>query len=145
MRQILILALTAFILSGCASEGNRNVPLPYSITEALTFKDYKARLDDVGLFYGNQRHPRVARSLGVRTTSQRSNAVGRKNKETCARAFASALLRLRSAALRMGGDAVIDIKSNYQHNEVSSETHYQCASGRIVSAVALKGTIVKLR
>jgi uncharacterized protein YbjQ (UPF0145 family) len=145
MRQILILSLMTFLISGCASKENRNVPLPYSITEALTFRDYRAKLTGVRFYYGDQRHPRVAKNLGVRTTSQRSNAVGRENTESCARAFASAILRLRAAAIRLGGDAVINIKSNYQHNEVSSETQYQCASGAIMSAVALKGTIVKLR
>lgn len=145
MRQIVILSLMAFALSGCASEGNRNVPLPFSITEALTFADYEAKLDGVRYYFGDQRHPRVAKKFGIRTTSQRSNAVGRENKETCARAFASAMLRLKSAALRVGGDAVINIKSNYQHKQVSSQTHYQCASGAIISSVALMGTVVKLR
>jgi uncharacterized protein YbjQ (UPF0145 family) len=145
MRQILTLALTAIIVYGCAANGDRNVPKPYSITEALEQRDYKDKLKGVRLYFGNQRHPRVAKSLGVRTTSQRSNAVGRESNESCARAFASGLLRLRSAALRMGGDAVINIKSNYNHQEVSSATSYQCAAGAVMSGVALKGTIVKLR
>lgn len=145
MRQILIFALSALIVSGCASEGERNVPLPYSITEALQYRDYKEKLQGVKLYFGHQRHPAVAKTIGLRTTSQKSNTFGRVNKESCARAFASALLRLRAAALRSGGDAVIDIKSNYDHIEVSSETHYQCASGAIMSGVALKGTVVKLR
>lgn len=145
MRQILISVLSAFALFGCSSEGNRNVPLPYSIDEALQYRDYREQLQGVKLYFGNQRHPAVARTIGVRTTSQKSNAVGRENKETCARAFASALLRLKAAALKSGGDAVINIKSNYQHNEVSSESHYQCASGVLMSGVALMGTVVKLR
>jgi uncharacterized protein YbjQ (UPF0145 family) len=145
MRQILTFCLAALALSGCTTEGSRNVPLPYSITDALGYQDYREQLTGVRFYFGNQPHPRVAKNLGIRTTSQRSNAFGRNNKETCARAFASALLRLKAAALRSGGDAVIDIKSNYRHVEVSSDTQYQCASGALISAVALKGTIVKLR
>lgn len=143
MRQLLTLAFTSFVLYGCAAD--RNIPMPYSITESLQYGDYKEQLKGVRLFFGNQRHPAVAKTIGVRTTSQKSNAVGRENKETCARAFASALLRLKSAAISSGGDAVINIKSNYMHQEVSSETHYQCATGAIMSGVALKGTVVKLR
>jgi uncharacterized protein YbjQ (UPF0145 family) len=52
---------------------------------------------------------------------------------------------LKSAAVRSGGDAVINIKSNYKHREVSSESHFQCATGVLMSGVALKGTVVKLR
>ena len=145
MRQILTLTLTAFILLGCASGGDRNVPKPYSIKEALGFANYKERLKGVRFYFGDQRHPRVAKSLGVRSSNQRSNAVGRENKESCARAFASALLRFKSAALNLGGDAVINIKSNYKNNEVSSRSHYQCAAGALMSGVTIKGTVVKLR
>lgn len=143
MRQILILAVTAFIFSGCVA--NQNVPLPYNITEALEHSDYKARLQDIRFYFGNEPHPAVAKSFGISRTAQRSSAVERGRKETCARAFASAMLRLRSAALKAGGDAVINIKSNYKDVEVSSENNYQCATGALMSGVALKGTVVKLR
>ena len=143
MRQILILTLTTFILSGCVAD--RNVPKPHSITEALQFEDYKARLEGVRFYYGNQRHPKVEKSIGVRTTARRSSMGDQTRKTSCARAFASALLVLKSAAVRNGGDAVINIKSNYKHREVSSESQFQCASGVLMSGVALKGTVVKLR
>ncbi len=143
MRQILILAFVAFVHNGCVA--NRNVPLPYSVVEALEFENYKERLQGIRFYFGNQKYPAVEKSFGIRSTSQKASTGDRQSKESCARALASALLSLKSAAINSGGDAVINIKSNYQHNEVSSETHYQCASGRIVSAVALKGTIVKLR
>ena len=143
MRRALILTLTAFLFYGCAAD--RNVPKPYSIAEALEFRDYKKQLKGVRFYFGNQRHPRVAKSFGVRSSSQKSNAVGRSNKKTCARAFVSALLRFRSTTLRLGGNAVINVKSNYKHNEVSSRSHYQCAAGAVMSGVTIKGTVVKLR
>ena len=144
MRQALTSALMAIMLLGCAGE-DRNVPLSYSIADAMSLADYKDRLQGVDYYFGDQRHPPVEKSFGVRTTSQRSNTFARENEASCARAFASAMLRLRAAALRAGGDAVIDIKSNYEHNEISSQTQYQCASGAVMSGVALKGTVVKLR
>lgn len=143
MRQILVLIFTTFILSGCVAD--RNVPLPHPISEALQFEDYKARLEGVRFFYGNQPHPAVQKSIGVRTTARRSSMGDQDRKSSCARAFASALLVLKSAAVRDGGDAVINVKSNYKHQEVSSESHFQCASGVLMSGVALKGTVVKLR
>ena len=57
-------------------------------------------------------------------------------KYSCARALASVLLVLKSAAVRSGGDAVINIKSNYKHRELSSESHFQCATGILMSGVA---------
>lgn len=144
MRQILTLALTVFVLSGCVA--NHNVPLPYSIAEALSIPEYKQKLQGFRFYFGNQPHPAVAMSHGVLTTAQRANATGDRSREAvCARAFASALLRLRSEALARGGDAVIDIKSNWKNNEVSSKAHYRCATGALMAGVALKGTVVKLR
>lgn len=144
MRLTIVTPLLALALVGCAS--GSNIPMPYAIADALARPEYKHRLDDVALYFGDQSHPPVEKSFGVRTTAQRSNAAGdRANEDSCDRAFVSALLRLRSAALKAGGDAVIEIKSNYKHNEVSSTSHYQCATGAIMSGVALKGTVVKLK
>ena len=142
MRQVLILALAAAILSGCVAD--RNVQKPYVIADAISAPEYQSKLQGIGLYFGNQPHPSVARTFGIRTTSTRSNAVGKENDFACARAFVSGLSRLPRAARRMGGDAVINIKSNFKHREVSSETHFQCATGALMSGVALKGTVVKL-
>ena len=144
MRLTVIAAFAALTLFACVSD--QNVPLPFSIADAMALPEYKDRLQGVAYYFGGQRHPAVGKSLNEVTTSQRSNASGDKARETtCARAFVSALLRLRSAALKAGGDAVIDIKSNYKHKEVSSETQFQCATGVLMSGVALKGTVVQLR
>ena len=143
MRQILTLALTAFVLYGCVE--NRNVPLPYSITEALEFENYKERLQGVRLYFGNQSHPAVEKSYREQVVQRKSSAVERESKESGARALATALLTLRLNALNSGGDAIINIISNYRGNEVSSETHYQCATGVLMSGISVKGTIVKLR
>ena len=143
MRQALILILTASMLYGCVAD--RNVQKPYVIADAVSSPEYQKKLKGVALYYGNQPHPPVEKTLGVRKSSTRSNVVGKKNDFACARAFVSALSRLQKAAARMGGNAVINIKSNYKHNEVSSETHFQCASGVLMSGVALKGTVVMLR
>lgn len=144
MRQMMISLLAVMTLFGCAS--GHNVPLPYPIADALARPEYKDKLNGVAFYFGDQSHPAIEKSFGVKTTAQRSNATGDRGfEESCDRAFVSALLRLRSAALRAGGNAVIDIKSNYKHNEVSSTTHYQCATGALMSGVALKGMVVKLK
>ena len=129
--------------SGCVAD--RNVPLPHSIADALALPAYREQLEGVAFYFGEQRHPAVDRTFRIVTTSRRSNASGDLDKEaSCARALVSALLHLRSMALSHGADAVIDVKSNYRHNEVSSKTEYQCATGFLMSGVALKGTLVRL-
>ena len=137
---LLTIAAT-LVVSGC---GNINRPLPYPIADALAVPEYKQDLKGVQLYFGNQSHPPVAESFGVKTTAQRANK-SEQGGENCARAFASALIRLRSVALRAGGNAVINIKSNWKNVEVSSETEYQCATGALMSGVALKGEVVKLK
>lgn len=144
MRKILVLTISAFALSGCVSD--RGVAKPYSIAEALEFENYKERLQGVRFYFGNQPHPAVDRSMGDRAVARRASTAGNRSpEEICARALATSLLSLKSAALMAGGDAVINITSDYKRREVSSETQFQCASAIWASTVALKGTIVKLK
>ena len=144
MRQSMIATLAVLALFGCASD--QNVPLPYPIADALSHPEYKEKLQGVAFYFGEQPHPAIEKNFGIVMTSQRSNATGDTVREaSCARAFVSALLRLRTSALDAGGNAVIAIKSNYKHVEVSSETRFQCATGVLMSGVALKGTVVKLK
>ena len=69
MRQTLILTLAAFSFYGCIAD--RNVPKPHSIAEALKLDNYKARLEGVRFYFGNQSHPEVEELFGVRTTARR--------------------------------------------------------------------------
>ena len=46
--------------------------------------------------------------------------------------------------MKEGGNAVINIKSYYKKNEVSSAGEYECGAGAMVSGVAFKGEVVKL-
>ena len=43
-----------------------------------------------------------------------------------------------------GGNAVINIKSNYKNVEFTSETEYECGAGAVTGGVAFVGEIVKL-
>ncbi len=67
------------------------------------------------------------------------------DEKACNWAFLSAMIALRDRALNEGGNAVVNIKSNYKQNEMSSNTEFECHAGAIMSGVALKGTVVKLK
>ena len=46
--------------------------------------------------------------------------------------------------LKEGGNAVINIKSNYKNNTTESDTTFKCGAGNIMAGVALIGTVVRL-
>jgi uncharacterized protein YbjQ (UPF0145 family) len=135
---VLVLGSTS---SGFARDDIEN----YSIKHALGTPDAKEKLDPkIKLFFGNSKHGAVVKSIGEWKSYKKSNGVGRANEVACQRAFLSAAISLQQRASKMGGNAVIGIKSDYDNSKTSSDTTYVCASGTLMSAVALIGTVVKL-
>jgi len=106
---------------------------------------YEAKLNsDVALYFGDQSHPSVARKLGEFPTNKKTNGFNKSDSEACEWVMLSALLSLQERAVREGGDAVVNIRSYYKKDEVSSETEYECHNGAFVAGVALIGEVVKL-
>ncbi|MEO8409416.1 MAG: hypothetical protein ABI478_02510 [Propionivibrio sp.] len=115
------------------------------LDDALNTSAAKDKLDpSIRLYFGDQRHPKVTRKLGEWQVNKKTNAFNKSDKEACEWVFLSAVLVLQERARKEGGNAVIDIKSNYKNSERSSETEYMCGSGAVISGVALKGTVVRL-
>ncbi|EIU7865318.1 excinuclease, partial [Vibrio vulnificus] len=56
-----------------------------------------------------------------------------------------AMIVLKERAIKEGGNAVVDIKSNYKNNLTSSVDTFQCGAGAMVAGVALTGKVVKLK
>jgi uncharacterized protein YbjQ (UPF0145 family) len=54
------------------------------------------------------------------------------------------VLELQERARKEGGNAVINIKSNYRNEERASATQYTCGAGAVIAGVALKGDVVTL-
>jgi hypothetical protein len=102
-------------------------------------------LDTVKLFFAGQPHPPAEKTMGEFRTNRKTNAFNKSDEAACQWAFFSAIKSLQERALNEGGNAVIDIKSNYKNQEFSSATEYQCGAGAFVGGVALKGTVVKLK
>jgi uncharacterized protein YbjQ (UPF0145 family) len=86
----------------------------------------------------------VSRDLGESRTNKKTNAFGKSDKEACQWVFLSAMIALHNRALEQGGNAVINIKSNYRNNLTVSDTTFQCGAGALMSGVALVGTVVRL-
>jgi uncharacterized protein YbjQ (UPF0145 family) len=124
----------------------RDDRLSLSIAEALATPAAESKIDkSIPLYFGDQKHPATSKKLGEWSTNKKTNALNKSDKEACDWTFLSAVLELQERARKEGGNAVINIKSNYKNQLTSSDTEYRCGVGAVVSGVALKGTVVQLR
>lgn len=118
----------------------------YPIADALAMGSAKSKLDPgIKLVFGNQKAGAVQKDFGEWKTNKKTNGFNKSDKDACEWTFLSAILELQERARKEGGDAVINIKSNYKDTETVSDTEYMCGSGALMSGVALKGTVVKLK
>ena len=117
----------------------------YPIEDALNTPAALEKLNkDIKLYFGKQKSPPAAKKLGEWKTNKKTNAFNKTDKEACEWVFLSAVLELQERAEKEGGDAVINIVSNYKSQETSSETEYMCGNGALMAGVAFKGTVIKI-
>lgn len=134
----------ASLLSGSGASA-RDEQKMYPLEDVINSQTAKDKLDpSIKLYFGRQKHPKVANELREWKTNKKTNGFNKSDKEACEWVFLSAVLELQERAKKEGGNAVVGIKSNYKNIERSSETEYMCGSGALMSGVALKGTVVKL-
>ena len=98
----------------------------------------------IKLFFGKQKYPKPTLQIGTTRTNKKTNFSNKTDKEGCEWAFMSAMISLTQDARDKGGNAVVNIRSNYKDVEFSSETEYECGAGNIVGGVAFVGEVVKL-
>lgn len=99
---------------------------------------------DIAFYWADQAHAAIAHKFGTYATNKKTNAFNKTDKEACEWAWLSAMLALEAKARSLGGNAVINISSNYKNQPFSSTESYQCGVGRVIAGVALKGTVVTL-
>jgi uncharacterized protein YbjQ (UPF0145 family) len=116
----------------------------YPIGEALNSEPGKVG-DDVALYFAGQPHPAVVKKMGEFATNKKTNAFGKSDADACQHVFLSAVIELQDRARKEGGNAVINIKSNYKNEVRESATEFTCGAGAVIAGVALKGDVVTLR
>ena len=141
MRAIFV-ALIVNILVFSSSSYARNDINDYSIQKALKSTAAKAKLNDIQLFFGDQAHGKVIDEKVLLKVNKKTNAFNKTDREACEWVFLSAVIALQKTALKKGGNAVVNIKSNYKNNLTSSNDTFQCGVGSVVAGVALTGEIV---
>jgi hypothetical protein len=116
----------------------------YSVDAALASEPGKVT-PDVALFFAGQKHPAVLQSFGEFATNKKTNAFGKSDMEACQHVFLSAVLELQDRARKQGGNAVVNIKSNYRNELRASPSEFTCGAGAVIAGVALVGDVVKLK
>jgi hypothetical protein len=145
MKQRLAIIAATLALLATGNSVARDDHLMFPLADALGTPAAKEKLDPkIKLYFADQKHPAVVKDLGEWRTNKKTNAFNKTDKAACEWTFLSAVLELQERVGKEGGDAVIEIKSNYKNIERSSETEYMCGCGAMVAGVALKGKVVKL-
>jgi hypothetical protein len=98
----------------------------------------------VKLFFGGQKHAKPTAQLGPARTNKKTNFFNKTDQEACEWAFLSSMITLTQYAQRLGGNAIVNIRSNYKNIEFSSETEYECGAGNVTGGTAFIGDVVKL-
>ncbi len=140
---LILLSMTG-LYSGNASA--RDDHLMFPLSDALENSETKGVLDkDVRLYFGAQKHPAIVTKHGQFRTNKKTNAFNKGDKTACEWAFASAIKSLQERAVQEGGNAVVNIRSNYKNQVVSSESDYMCGAGAFAAGVAFIGDVVTLK
>ncbi len=84
------------------------------------------------------------KDFGGFKTNKKTNAFAKSDEDACNWVFLSAMISLKERAIKEGGNAVVDIKSNYKNNLTSSSETFQCGAGAVMAGVALTGKVVTL-
>lgn len=117
----------------------------YSLDEAFAVQKLKNKLGtDISFYFGDQKHGQVKTTIGEWRSNKKTNAFNKSDKAACQIAFYSALISLRDRAALEGGNAVINIQSNYKNVVTSNTKTYRCGAGALMAGVALIGTVVTI-
>jgi len=142
LRNAVLTAIACAVALPAAARDEQNL---YAIGQALKSPAAQGKLDlGIRLFFGRQRHPNLTKDFGEWRTSKKTNAFAKSDPQACEWVFLSAVIALQERARKEGGNAVINIVSNYKNIVTSSESEYVCGAGALIAGVALKGRVVNL-
>jgi hypothetical protein len=124
---------------------SRDTRHKFAIATAMGLTEASGKLPQgIKFYFGDQKHPKPKQVLGVASTNKKTNFFNKSDQEGCEWTFMSAMIALGEYAQRRGGNAVVNIKSNYRNVVFSSATEYECGAGAFTGGVAFTGDVVKL-
>ena len=141
---VAVAAVTALLLTVSVA-GARDTHQKFPLEPALAKAQASGKLaPGIKLFFGTQKYPKPTSQLGSTRTNKKTNFFNKTDVEGCEWAFLSAMISLTEYAQRVGGNAIVNIRSNYKNIEFSSETEYECGAGNVTGGTAFVGDVVKL-
>lgn len=142
MKLILLVIASLSLPNSVLARDDKNL---YSIESAMTNSAAKEKLNKGYTFkFGDQEHAKIVSNHGEFQSNKKTNAFGKSDKEACDWAFLSAMLSFQDRITKEGGNAVVNIRSYYKKNTLSSATEYECGSGAIMAGVTFLGDVVTL-
>ena len=101
--------------------------------------------EGVALYFGDQAHAPVKQSFGNKEIAVRvMRKVENSPEANCGIALEKAAQELREYARSQHANAVIGIKTRFQHNESASATEFTCGASLNGSTLAVRGDVVTL-
>lgn len=139
------IAVAAFLLAApalsMAAEKVVHLPFQTVVEQGVS----SGQLDGSVKFYLAGSGPRGKVVNDNVTVSRKTNAFGKSDESTCDHVLLTDLIYLQGEAKGAGADTVTDIVSNYNNTVVSDPQNYECHKGFLMSGVALKGKLTKVR
>ena len=145
MKGFITILIAVIVVLGVVNVEARDDRNMWPISEALGTEDAKQKLDkNIHFYFGDQSHPKITKNFGEFMSNKKTNAFNKTDERACQWNFLSAMISFQERAQRMGGNAVVDIRSYYKKNTISSQTEFECGSGAFVSGVTFLGDVVQL-
>ena len=139
---LLTLLLMVFMAGNIQARDTRHM---FPLADALDNQHAKEKLDgDIKFYFGDQKHPKVIKKFGEFMSNKKTNAFNKTDKFACEWAFLSAMLSFQDRARQLGGNAVINLRSYYKKNLISSASEFECGAGSVIAGVTFLGDVVKL-
>jgi hypothetical protein len=138
-------AVATVLLVAAPVADARNSLLKLPLESALAKANASGKLaPGVKLYFGDQKYPKPIATIGPTRTNKKTNFFNKSDLEGCEWAFLSAMISLTQYAQSVGGNAVVNIRSNYKNNPFSSETEYECGACNVTGGSAFIGDVLKL-
>lgn len=139
-----VAAVSALLLTASVADA-RDTHQKFPLEQALAKAQASGKLaPGIKLLFGTQKYPKPTAQLGEARTNKKTNFFNKTDVEGCEWAFLSAMISLTQYAQKVGGNAVVNIRSNYKNVPFSSETEYECGAGNVTGGTAFIGDVVKL-
>lgn len=145
MKKLICLSIALYVAFQSAVLQARDDRNRYSIEDAMNIAAAKEKLNKGYTFkFGSAPHGKVTARHGEFTSNKKTNAFGKSDEFACQWAFLSAMLSFQDRIAQEGGNAVINLRSNYKQSEFVSDTEFECGNGAIMAGVTFIGEVVTL-